>query len=298
MGVRSCGCRMLLLAAVAYPLELSATPDANMMPFTPFKIVGSLYYVGSEDQSSFLVATANGLILINSGFEASAPLIEQSIEKLGFKVNDIKIVLIGHAHIDHDGGSAAIIRDSGAKYEVMDADVPVVESGGKLDFNNGQFPAEWYPVAHVDRTLHDGDKVELGGTVLTAVLTPGHTKGNTTWTFDEKDDEGRVLHVVVVGSTSAAGGAGGSYRLVDNATYPGIVKDFEKSFAVLPTLPCDVFLGAHARYFNMQAKYERLTAGDKNAFVDPSGYKLFVANGEKNFKQNLAKQIAAKQSSE
>ena len=275
-------------------VPMHAQQTANLTAFTPFKIAGNLYYVGSEDQASFLVATSKGLILINSGYAESAPLIEQSIEKLGFKVSDVKILLLCHAHIDHDGGSAAIIQKTGAKYEVMEPDVETVESGGKKDFNNGPFPEEWYPATHVDRVLHDGDKVELGDMVLTGRLTPGHTKGNTTWTFDENQD-GRVLNVVIVGSVSAGGGKGGNYKLIDNAAYPQIATDFPKGFAIMESLPCDIFLGAHARYFNMKAKYERLQAGDKNAFIDPEGYKAFVANGEQHFKDQLAKQQAAKQ---
>src|ERR1700722_12718015 len=167
--------RLGLLCSVLLPLSIRAqeagAPNANLTPFTPFKIVTNVYYVGSQDQSSYLISTKSGLILINSGYAASAPLIEQSVEKLGFKFGNIKILLISHAHIDHDSGSAAILKKTGAKYEVMDADVSVVETGGKTDFQNGKLPDEQYAPVHVDHVLHDNDKVELGGTVLTARLT-------------------------------------------------------------------------------------------------------------------------------
>ena len=268
----------------------NGTPnDPGMIPFTPFEIVSNVYYVGSQDQSSYLIKTRDGLILINSGYVASAPLIEQSVEKLGFKLSDVKILLISHAHIDHDGGSAAILKDTGAKYEVMDADVSVVETGGKTDFQNGKIATEQYPVTHVDRVLHDNDKVELGGEVLTAHLTPGHTKGCTTYTFDETQD-GRNLHVLVLCGMASSAGPDGSYKLLNNPDYPQIVSDFEHTFAVLPTLPCDIFLGAHGRYFNLNAKYAKLQGGDKNAFVDPGGYRAYVANGKQGFERQLKKQ--------
>ena len=183
-----------LLAAFFFALPAGALNPAWTRPMTPFRIAGNLYYVGSEDLASYLIATPQGLILINSSLERSVPLIEKSVEQLGFKFSDIKILLISHAHYDHCAGSAAILRKTGGKYYVMDADVPVVESGGKRDFVYGKDITMWFPPAHVDRALHDGDTVSLGGTVLTAHLTAGHTKGTTTWTLDEKDG-GRVLHL-------------------------------------------------------------------------------------------------------
>ena len=154
-----------------------------------------------------------------------------------------------------------VIKDTGAKYEVMDADVPVVESGGKLDFNYGDKGGEnLYPPTKVDRVLHDGDKVSLGGTVLTAHKTPGHTKGCTTWTMQVKDG-GKTLNVVIVGSPNVNPG----YILVGNKKYPGIVQDYEKTFRVLKALPADVFLGAHGDYYGMEAKYAKLTPGGRQS---------------------------------
>ena len=182
----------LLLAALActtpfvtsQKLPNFQTP-AWTRPFTPFHIAGNLYYVGSEDLAAYLISTPQGLILINSNLESSVPQIRESIEKLGFKFRDVKILLISHGHFDHCAGSAAIIKQTGAKYYVMDADVSVVESGGKTDFEYSTRTDFHFPPTHVDRALHDGDTVSLGGTTLTAHLTAGHTKGTTTWTMDE-----------------------------------------------------------------------------------------------------------------
>ena len=152
-------------------------------PFPPFHIAGNLYYVGSKGLANYLVTTPEGHILINSDLETNVPLIQASIEKLGFKFSDVKVLLISHAHWDHNAASALIKQRTGAKYMVMDADVSVVESGGKTDFQYGGSPSTLYPATKVDRVLHDGDQVKLGNAVLTARLTPGHTRGCTTWTM-------------------------------------------------------------------------------------------------------------------
>ncbi|MFP5204765.1 MAG: subclass B3 metallo-beta-lactamase [Acidobacteriota bacterium] len=279
---RSLALLLLLLVPIA---SSAATNPAWTHPFPPFRIAGNLYYVGSEDLASYLIATPDGLILINSSLESSVPLIRQSVEKLGFHFRDIKILLISHAHYDHCAGSTAILKLTGAKYEVMAPDVPVVESGGKTDFAYGAQASMRYPAAHVDRVLHDGDTVALGGTVLTAHWTPGHTKGTTTWTLDEPGN-GRMLHVVIVGSPNVNPG----YKLVHNAAYPQIAADYRRGFAVLRALPCDIFLGAHGAYFGMTGKYKRFEAGDKNAFIDPAGYKAYLADREKAFAAELQRQ--------
>jgi metallo-beta-lactamase class B len=285
---RSLFVALFLLVASIARLSAQSNP-AWTRPFPPFRIAGNLYYVGSEDLASYLIATPQGLILINSSLESSPQLIRKSVEDLGFHFNDIKILLISHAHDDHCAGSAAIIKQTGAKYEVMDGDVPVVESGGKTDFQYGADPHHWYPRTHVDRILHDGSVVTLGGVALTAHLTPGHTRGTTTWTMDEREN-GRVLHVVIVGSPNVNPG----YKLVGNKAYPQIAADYNRGFAVLDKLPCDIFLGAHGAYFDLKEKYPQWKAGDHDAFVDPAGYKAYIADREHAFQVELAKQSAAK----
>jgi metallo-beta-lactamase class B len=267
----------------------SQYPAAWTTPFTPFRIAGNLYYVGSQDLASYLIATPRGIILINSSLEVSVPLIRKSVEDLGFRFSDIKILLISHAHNDHCAGSAQIIHLTGAKYYVMAGDVDVVESGGRTDFQYGAQKFMHYPSTHIDRVLHDGDTVRLGGTILTAHLTPGHTRGTTTWTLDEPEGS-RFLHVVIVGSPNVNPG----YKLVGNKAYPQIAQDYKRGFRVLDTLPCDVFLGAHGSYFDLVGKYPRWKSGDKNAFIDPEGYRGYIADREQAFEKELQRQSKAK----
>jgi metallo-beta-lactamase class B len=278
---------LLILNALLSTLRAQVSPDW-VEPFPPFRIAGNLYYVGSKGLASYLITTPQGHILINSDLETSVPLIRASVERLGFKFGDIRILLISHAHWDHDGGSAEIKRLTGAKYMVMDADVPVVESGGKTDFQYGNQPASLYPPTKVDRVLHDGDGVKLGGATLVARLTPGHTKGCTTWTM-KVDEAGRIHDVVIVGSPNVNAG----YRLVGNSSYPEIASDYERTFRVLKSLPVDIFLGAHGDYFDLETKYPRLKEGAVNPFIDPAGYRSYVADREKAFRIELAKQKAA-----
>jgi metallo-beta-lactamase class B len=282
-----------LLAVLYFAISASAQyqkqidPDW-LKPFPPFKIAGNLYSVGSAELDSYLVATPEGLILINSNLTESVPAIQKNIEKLGYRFSDVKILLISHAHFDHCAGSALVKKLTGAKYFVMDADVPAVESGGARDFYYASRQDLHYPPAKVDRTLHDNDTVKLGGTVLTAHRTGGHTPGTTTWTLDVIDN-GRTLHAVIVGSPSVIPG----YKLVHNPTYPQIAEDYKHQFEVLNALPCDLFLGAHGQFFDMEEKYARLKAGDKAAFIDPAGYKAFVADRKSVFENELARQQAA-----
>ena len=254
-------------------------------PLPAFRIAGSLFYVGSEDLASYLIVTPKGDILINSNLASSPPLIKKSVESLGFHFSDIKILLISHAHYDHCAGSAEILRETHAKYEVLAPDVSVVQSGGRTDFHYATDKTMWFPPAHVDRILHDGDAVSLGGVTLTAYLTAGHTRGTTTWTFDIPD-VGRTLHVVIVGSPNVNPG----YKLVHNATYPQIAADYHHQFEVLKKLRCDIFLGAHGGYFDLTEKYPRFKTGDKGAFIDPAGYKAYIADREQAFETELKKQ--------
>lgn len=260
-------------------------------PFPPFRIAGNLYYVGSKGLASYLITTPKGHILINSDLEANVPLLQASVSKLGFKFTDVKVLLISHAHWDHDAGSAAVKRLTGARYMVMEGDAPVVESGGKTDFQYNSKPEWLYPPTEVDRVLHDGDEVVLGGTTLVAHLTPGHTRGCTTWTM-KVSEGGKMVDVVIVGSPNVNPG----YKLVGNELYPGIAEDYRRMFRVLGALPCDIFLGAHGSYFGMAEKVPRLKAGAANPFIDPEGYKKFVAQKDAEFRAELEKQTAAARS--
>jgi metallo-beta-lactamase class B len=281
---------MLFFFALFFSLQIKAANDpAWTRPFPPFRIAGNLYYVGSEDLAAYLITTPSGDILINSNLESSPALIRQSVEALGFHFSDIKILLISHGHFDHCAGSAQILKMTGAKYFVMDADVPVVQAGGKNDFHYADSKDFWFPLSHVDRVLHDGDTIRLGEAVLTAHKTAGHTKGTTTWTMDETEG-GKTLHVVIVGSPNVNPG----YKLVDNKTYPPIADDYRHGFQVLKSLPCDIFLGAHGGYFGLKTKYERWKAGDHSAFIDPEGYKSYIAEREQAFEAELNRQLSVR----
>lgn len=274
----------LLIITLGCSRLVQASPDA-IKPFPPFHIAGNLYYVGNDYQANYLIVTPKGNILINSDFKSNVPMIKASIEKLGFKFSDTKILLISHAHADHAGGSALIKEETGATYMVMDADVPVVESGGKTDFQYSDDPAQLYKLTKVDHVLHDDDQVQLGDTVLTAHLTPGHTKGCTTWTM-KVVEKGKKYNVVIVGGAFV----NPEYKLVNNAAYPTIAEDYEHMFKVLKSLRCDIFLGAHGMYFGLEEKYAQMMKGNVSAFIDPEGYKKFVASKEQDFHSELVKQ--------
>jgi metallo-beta-lactamase class B len=278
--------RSLLFLA---PALLSAQANSDWdQPFPPHRVIGNIYYVGTKGLASYLITTPQGSILINSSLESSVPLIRASVEKLGFRFQDVKILLISHAHFDHCAGSFLVKELTGAKYMVMQQDVAEIESGGKDDFQYGKTPDTLFKPIKVDRVLHDGDQVKLGDAVLTARLTPGHTKGCTTWTMKARDG-GKAYDVVIVGSPNVNAG----YKLVNNALYPQIADDYARMFRVLKSLPCDVFLGAHGNYYGLEAKFARMSKGGANPFIDPDGYKRYVDEREKTFRSELEKQTAA-----
>jgi len=269
---------LLLFATVG---ALSAQSDWDE-PFPPHRIADNLYYVGSKGLATYLITTSKGHILINSSFERTVPIIRGNVEKLGFKFTDIKILLASHAHSDHVAGHALIKELTGARVEVMEGDAKVIASGGK-----GQYLYEegWKPCA-VDRVLKDGDTVTLGEATLTARLTPGHTRGCTTWTM-KADDGGKSRNVVIIGSPNVNPG----YQLVSNLDYPEIADDFAKTFRLLKSLPCDIFLGAHGNYYGMVEKFARLEKDPKtNPFVDSEGYRAYVEDRDKNFQETRQKQ--------
>jgi len=285
MILRKWGAFIVFALLLRLPAQTVVPAWTTSIP--PFRIAGNLYYVGSEDLAAYLIVTSQGDILINSTLAANVPLIRRNVRALGFRFSNIKILLISHAHYDHCGGSARIKQLTGAKYLVMDGDAQVVESGGRADFQYAHDPTMYFAPAKVDRVLHDGDTVKLGETVLTAHLTAGHTRGTTTWTFDEVE-AGKALHVVIVGGPNL----NPSTKLVGNHAYPRIAGDFEHGFAVLKSLQCDVFLGAHGSYFDLMEKRARNRNGEHNAFIDPEGYKAYIADREQAFEGELKRQFA------
>jgi metallo-beta-lactamase class B len=263
---------VLLWLGFALPL-LGQNPDWHR-EFPGFKIAGNLYYVGTADLAVYLIKTSKGNILINSDFPEDLALIRKSIRQLGFDYRDTKILLISHAHSDHDAAVGQIKNETGARLMVMEPDVSEVESF-----------APDHPAAIVDRVLHDGDIVELGGAKLTARLTPGHTPGCTTWVMDIQEGQ-RKLTAVIIGSPNVNPG----YVLVGNKTYPRIAEDYEKTFAELLSLPADIFLGAHGSYFGLKEKYAKMKLRGANPFIDPAGYTAFVTERRAAFRKEWERQ--------
>jgi len=277
--------RLFYALLLVLPLSMAQAESNWTQPFPGHRVAGNLYYVGSQDLSSYLIATSEGLILINSGLEESPKLIQASMQSLGFKFDEIKILLISHAHSDHCAGSAAILKVTGAQYCVMAEDADAVEKGGSKKARIPRSDYTQFPPARVDRRLQDGDEIKLGDSVLMAHKTAGHTPGCTTWTMKVLEG-GRSLDAVIIGSPNVNPG----YILHDNQAYPEIATDYEKTFATLKSLPVDLFLGAHGGYYNMAAKHRLLGHSDKNPFIDPEGYKSYVVDREQAFRAEWEKQ--------
>ena len=239
----------------------------DKVAFPAHTIIGNLHYVGTGTLNSYLITTPQGHILINTNYEDTVPLLRASVEKAGFKLTDIKIILGSHAHPDHMQADAMVKELSGgASVMAMEQDVPALKS---MKAPSGK-------PRPIDRVLKDKEQVSLGGTTLVAHLTPGHTRGCTTWTM-RIPEGGRSYDVVI-----ACGGLQEGAVLVNNTTYPEIADDFARSIATLKALPVDVFLGAHSWFFDLAGKYKRL-GGATNPYVDPAGYKAWVGNMEKNY---------------
>jgi metallo-beta-lactamase class B len=276
----------LFLPATGNP-QSDPTSRSWNQPVTPYHIIGPIWYVGASGVTSFLITTSDGHILIDSGFLETVPQIKQNIAQLGIKLADIKILLNSHAHYDHAGGLAELKKLTGAKLMATEADAELLARGGKDDFQWGDQYA--YKPVNVDRVLRDGARVELGEVQLTARLTPGHTKGSTTWTM-KVNEEGKQYDVVFSTSVSTPG-----YTLVNNDKYPSIVDDYQRTFQILKSLPCDVFLGPHAEFFSMKEKKARMEQGAKtNPFIDPAGFREYVANGERSFQKLVETQTQEK----
>jgi len=251
-------------------------------PFPPFHIIGNIFYVGSAGLACYVIATPAGDILLDTGYPDMASQIEGSIQLLGFKLSDIKILINSHAHIDHGGGMAQIKKDTGAQLVAMAQDAPYFESGGHNDVIFGD--RNLFPPVHVDRVIHDGDTVSLGGTTLTAHLMPGHTPGNTTWTM-VMQDKGKSYNVVFFGIVIPFPNT--NLGAV-NPSYPNMAADWALTMRVLPTLPCDVFLGSNSSFYDLQKKHDALIQGaDPNPFIDPAGCKAFVDRGEATYQKLL-----------
>lgn len=252
-------------------------------PIEPFKVAGNIYYVGANEITAYLITTPKGHILLDSGFKQTVPLIRANVAKLGFKMNDIKFLINSQAHYDHAAGLADLKAETKAKMLASVEDAKLLARGGKDDPNFGD--RFLFDPVTADRTFNDGWKLKLGGTTMTANITAGHTPGCTTWTMNVNEG-GKKLNVIFVCSTTAPG-----YTLVDNAKYPEIAQDFERTFKTMRSFKVDIFLSAHASQFGMLEKREAIRQGTRsNPFIDPEGYLRYVEQTEKAFRDRLAEQ--------
>ena len=256
-------------------------------PTEPFKMIGNVYYVGTDGLASYLITSPQGHILVDTVMPESTAQIKASIEKLGFKIGDIKYLLNTHAHIDHTGGLAEMKQASGAQLVAGEADKPLLEGGYYPGAQEETALA--FPPVKVDRTVREGDTVTVGDVTLTAHETPGHSPGCTSWTFTVKDGDASRSVLIFCSATVALN------RLVPNPTYRGIVDDYRKTFARAKEMKPDVLLAPHPEMYDMPAKRARIAEGAPNPFVNPGEFNTYAARLEKAFEDSLAKQTAAAQ---
>jgi metallo-beta-lactamase class B len=274
----------LLGAGCAPASPWYASIDWNA-PFPAHRVIDNVYFVGTAMLGTFLITTPAGHILIDTGVAQNADTVLAAIRALKLDPADVELLLTTQAHFDHVGAHARLKQVTGAQVVVSSEDRPVLEGGGKGDYHFG--PRYYFPPVTVDRVVHDRAVVNLGRTSLTARVTAGHTKGTTTWTTSARDRTGRLRPVVFMGSTAVNEGV----RLVNNREYPLIASDFAKSFRVLHTLPCEIFLAAHVSTFDGLRKAELARSGQgEDAFVDPEGCRAAVTRSERAFNAELQRQ--------
>jgi metallo-beta-lactamase class B len=284
----------MLVRALALSLCLCASATAQQnpdwtRPFPPFKLIGNVYWVGTYDLSTYLITTDAGHILINTGFVETVPEIKKGVEQLGFRLDDVEILLATHAHWDHVDGLAELKRLTGARMMMSDADAVLLEDGGKSDFRFGADPDTNFEPVPVDRRLKDQDTIALGGVTLTAHHHPGHTKGATSFTLTVREG-GRDYRVVIANLGSINPGV----TVSGMPNYPTIGDDYARTFAAQKALPVDVFLASHAGQFGMHVKYKPGDAYDPNRFVDPRGFSAAVERLETIYREQLARERSAR----
>jgi metallo-beta-lactamase class B len=252
-------------------------------------MVGNIYWVGSYDLATYLITTPAGHILINTGVGDTAKQIQASVEQLGFKFADTKILTSTHGHFDHVAGMADLKRMTGARLIVSEGDKELLESGGKADFRFGDMPGARFPPVTVDRTLKDGDTISLGGTTLTAHHHPGHTKGATSFTTDVRDG-GKTYKVIIANMGTINPGV----KVSGMPTYPEITKDYARTFIAQKDLKIDIWLSSHAAQFRMHDKYKPGDPYSPERFVDPAGFQASVRRLEQAYLDQLARERAGK----
>lgn len=268
---------LIVVALVVVGRRLNATKVGGQQPVEPFRIAGDFYYVGANDIAAFLITGPAGHIVLDGGYPTTATMIMESIAKLGFNLTDVKVLLNSEPHPDHGGGLAALQRASGAKVWASDASADVIASGG--DDRAMVLPLRalfWlkltgYPAPHVDHRFKDGDTIRVGPLALTAHITGGHTRGCTSWSFPVSDGD-RVLNVVSACDLGVLGGT----------RYPEQAKDLERSFRVLRSLPADIWVTAHARWWGRYRKFVASSTSKNpvDPFIDRQGYRAFIDGAE------------------
>ena len=288
----------MLPRSIALPILFSAALASSSLAqddpnwtrsFPPFRIIGNIYWVGSYDLSTYLITTPQGHILINTGIGDTARRIKASVEQLGFKLSDTRILTTTQGHYDHVAGLAALKRMTGARLVVSEPEKELLESGGKLDFRFGDTPGAQFEPVKVDGTFRDNDTIALGGTVLTAHHHPGHTKGSTSFTLNAQES-GKTYRVVIANLGSINPGV----TVSGMAKYPGIADDYARTFKAQKDMAIDVFLASHASQFNLHQKYKPGDAFNPDRFVDPQGFKAAIEELEKTYRDQLARERARK----
>jgi metallo-beta-lactamase class B len=252
--------------------------------YAPFRIAGNLYYVGTYDLACYLVATPKGHILINTGLAASAKMIKASIESLGFKFADIKILLTTQAHYDHMGAMAAIKKMTGASMMVDEKDAAVMADGGSSDYALGGYGRTYHPVK-TDRLLHDGDTVKLGDMNLVMLHHPGHTKGSCSFLFDVKDEK-RSYRVLIANMPSIVT----EKKFSEVTAYPEIAKDYAYTLHAMKNLSFDIWLSSHASQFGLHKKHQPGAAYDPAVFMERAGYDAALSDFQNQYDKKIAEQ--------
>ena len=284
----------MLVRAMLLSLCFCATATAQQnaewrQPFPPFKLIGNVYWVGTYDLSTYLITTPQGNILINTGLAETVPQIKSNVEKLGFKMADVKILTATHGHYDHVAGLAELKRMTGAKMMMSEQDVELLESGGKADFRFGDTPSARFEPVTVDQKFKDGDTISLGGTVLTAHHHPGHTKGATSFTLNVPEN-GKTYRVVIANMGSINPGV----TVSGMPKYPGIAQDYARTFRRQKDMAIDVWLASHASQFGMHDKYKPGDPYNPDRFVDPKGFRAAVEKLENVYLEQLNRERKSK----
>jgi metallo-beta-lactamase class B len=283
---------LLGLTALAFAQQPSAAVQRNpdwFKPFPPFRIIGNIYWVGTWDLSTYLIATSQGNILINTGFPETLKDLESGVAQLGFKLSDTRILMSTHGHSDHVAAMAQLKRDTGARMLMMEPDAVLLEDGGASDFRFGDGVHPLYEPVKVDQRLKNGDKIKLGDVEITAHHDPGHTKGATSFSLTVREN-GRDYRVLIANMPGINAGV----TVKGMPKYPAIATDYARSFHDMKELPVDVWLASHAAQFNLHDKYKPGDAYDPNRFVDPMGYRASLDRLEKLYRDQLAKEQPAK----